>query len=134
MQGLNQKQAAVRMEESVVTARKREHRIRTALGAMGTVDLQACAEDEDAHRDTIESTCTPLWDDWQGSDVDEGSNVICIQACAASNRAENKLEEIVEDFDNALTVQQFATNLQCSRREIYRLVQDTGLASALAKA
>jgi DNA-directed RNA polymerase specialized sigma24 family protein len=46
MQGLNQKQAAVRMEESVVTARKREQRIRTALDAMETVSLQAVAEDE----------------------------------------------------------------------------------------
>ena len=59
MQGLNQKQAAVRMEESVVTARKREQRIRAALDT-GTDSPQAVSVDADPHRDATEGTCTPL--------------------------------------------------------------------------
>lgn len=48
-----------------------------------------------------------------------------IQACAAP--AENKLVELVEAFDCALTVPQLAKILQCSKRQIYELVQDKRL-------
>jgi excisionase family DNA binding protein len=48
-------------------------------------------------------------------------NVISIQASAAPY-AENKLAEMVEAFETAITASQLAKILQCSRREIYKLV------------
>jgi excisionase family DNA binding protein len=44
-----------------------------------------------------------------------------ISACAEPS--ENTLADMVEAFENAITVQQLATILQCSRREIYKLVE-----------
>lgn len=41
--------------------------------------------------------------------------------------AGNKLADMVEAHKTALTVQQLATILQCSKREIYRLVQEKRL-------
>jgi len=53
--------------------------------------------------------------------ADYGGYIGDISACAATS--ENTLADMVEAFENAITVQQLATILQCSRREIYKLVE-----------
>ena len=53
--------------------------------------------------------------------ADYGGYVGDISACAAPS--ENTLADMVEAFENAITVQQLATILQCSRRELYKLVE-----------
>jgi excisionase family DNA binding protein len=66
------------------------------------------------------------------SRVDYGSSpshiyphTLDIQASAA--RCENSLADMVEDFETAITVQQLATILQCSRGQIYKLIDEKRL-------
>jgi excisionase family DNA binding protein len=41
--------------------------------------------------------------------------------------AENKLARLVENHDSAITVAQLAAILQCSKREIYKLIAEKRL-------
>jgi excisionase family DNA binding protein len=64
--------------------------------------LQACADDDNLL-------------EWPEQGID-------IQACAAPS--ENKLAAMVEAYETAITAAQLATILQCSRREIYKLIDE----------
>ena len=59
---------------------------------------------------------------------EDGSGlVLTIQACAEPFRAENTLARMVEDYGSAITVVQLANILQCSRAQIYKLVDEKRL-------
>jgi excisionase family DNA binding protein len=64
--------------------------------------LQACADDDNLL-------------EWPEQGID-------IQACAAPS--ENKLAAMVEAYETAITAAQLAMILQCSRREIYKLIDE----------
>jgi RNA polymerase sigma factor (sigma-70 family) len=127
--GMNQKQAAAEAGISAVTARKYERRIRKAL--LGVVDLEACADE-------------PSLLAWPEE------NSFSIQACAdessvlpwpslgnqpdgtynlhgAADEPSNSLADMLEEFETAITVQQLATILQCSRGQIYKLIEEKRL-------
>jgi excisionase family DNA binding protein len=72
--------------------------------------------------------CAAEYEDYVGSideDEDHRGFIDSIQACAAP--AENKLVDLVRAYDTAITVPQLARILQCSKRQIYELVQDKRL-------
>jgi excisionase family DNA binding protein len=67
--------------------------------------------------------------------LEDDSNVVCIDACAdygeylgdisaCAAPSENSIADMVEKFETAITVQQLATILQCSRGQIYKLVDE----------
>jgi excisionase family DNA binding protein len=64
--------------------------------------VQACADDDNVLA-------------WPEQGID-------IQACAA--QSDNKLAAMVESFETAITAAQLAAILQCSRREIYKLIDE----------
>jgi excisionase family DNA binding protein len=109
-EGLTQDEIAVNLKISPRQLRRRLDKaeedgeaVRAALSGVLHCGVQGCAD---------EGNVLP-WptDEYIGD----------ISACAAPS--ENKLADMVEAFENAITVQQLATILQCSRREIYKLVE-----------
>ena len=67
-----------------------------------------------------------------GTDASQPAVIESISAAAdptygRPKRPENRLAEIVESHEKALTVPQLAVILQVSKRELYRLVQDNRL-------
>lgn len=59
------------------------------------------------------------------ADSEAYDNVVCIQAADAGS--DNGLVRMVEAYDSAITVAQLARILQCSKREIYSLIEQKRL-------
>ncbi|MBB5345868.1 helix-turn-helix domain-containing protein [Tunturibacter empetritectus] len=104
-EGLSIPEIAVRVD---ITPRQLRRRVGVAAqDGQAVLDnvlqtLHACADDDNLLE----------WPE-QGIDIQ-----------ASSVRSENKLVAMVEAFETAITAAQLATILQCSRREIYKLIDE----------
>jgi excisionase family DNA binding protein len=87
---------------------------------LGTV--QGCGEDVEPPSDAIEGTCPPQCGRMPVFGEDGSGLILDIQACA-----ENGLARMVEDHGSALTVVQLARILQCSKAQVYKLIEEKRL-------
>jgi excisionase family DNA binding protein len=102
--GLRISDIAMKLDISPRQLRRRVDAAEDGEAALNNVlhTLQACVDEDNLM-------------EWPEQGID-------IQACAAPS--ENKLAAMVEAYETAITAAQLATILQCSRREIYKLIDE----------